>query len=1051
LKPETLSPKTIRPGAPEPDQPKVTRRLSYRQARNAVLLALILGVLFNVCRIYLDLSNEHEQIKKNVSQTLRMAQEPAAQAAASLNEDLGARVVASLLAGQGIEQAKIMIDDPNLVLAQARRPAIKAPLNRLIEKIFGRDLTYSLPLFKAGENEPFGRLVVMVDGYAIALDYFRRAGVIVVGGLLLTVILAFVLYFMFYYSLTKPLLGIIKGLAAIDPAGPGRVQYPRGRRDDEVGLLVLTINQLLAGLTENLERRRTAERLALERESRIKGIMDNVPDALLTINEQGLVEDCNPAAETLFGCAAERLAGQSLGQLVGKPEGQDLVLALDRFLDSGDPQVLDEAPPEGTALSEDGLRTPVAFRFGEMHIGERRHVVCLVSDISQRKQAEAAFQALVESTVGAVGQDFFDRVVVNLSSWLGCDVAIIGEIIGGSKVKGLAMRMDGRTVYDYGYDLAGTPCENVSAQGFCHYPAGVAGLFPQDKDLDELGAEGYVGVPVRDRAGRAIGILCAISRQKLDLPERTEQIMNIIAAKAAAEIERKRAEEALRESEEKYRILVEKANDAIMVAQDGLVKFPNPKCLEISGYSAEELTSLPFVNLIHPEDRDMVMDRHRRRLAGKKVPSSYAFRIINKKGEVVWVTLEAILINWEGRPATLNFLRDTTEQRRLEAQLLQAQKMEAVGNLAGGIAHDFNNLLQAIHGYTEMLLFDKAEADEGYVELKEIERAAGRASELTRQLLTFSRKIESRLRPLNLNDVIKQMEKLLSRTLTKMINIELHLAGDLDAVNADPAQIEQILMNLALNARDAMPEGGRLVIETENVTLDEDYCETHLGANPGEYVLLSISDTGHGMDRQTLRHIFDPFYTTKETGEGTGLGLAMVYGLVKNHGGYITCYSEPGLGATFKIYLPAADRAEAAVETQSAPEKPIGGRETILLVDDEDNLRSLGRELLQRFGYTVWTAPDGETAIELFHEKSEAIDLVILDLIMPGLGGRKCLEEMLRIDPKAKIVVTSGFSPNGSTKELMEAGARSFISKPYNIKQMLTVVRRVLDGEQLQG
>jgi len=1047
LKFEVFSPKSTSAGAPQASQPKVTRRLSYRQARNAVLLALILGSFFAAGRLYLGLRNEHQQVEKTLSQAVKMAEEPAAQAVASLNVDLGTRLVTGLLEYPGIQQAKILVDDSDSVLAQARRPAAKGPFKRLIAKIFGLDLTYSVPLLNTEQNKTAGRLMVRLDHYAIALDYLRWAGIIVASGLLLAIVLACVFYLMFYYSLTKPLLGMIKGLASMEPAAPGRIEYPPGHQDDEMGLLVRTVNQLLAGLTENLQHRRTAESLALERESRIKAIMDNVPDALMTINEQGLVEDSNPAAEKLFGCAAERLAGQSLGQLVAEPESQDLVLALDRFLDSGDPQALNEAPPEGTALSEDGLRTPVAFRFGEMHLGERRHVVCLVSDISQRKESEAAFQALVETTVGAIGQDFFDRVVANLCHWLGCDAAIISEIIGDSMIKALAMQIDGRIIHDYGYNLAGTPCENVSDRGFCHYFEGVAGLFPRDKDLAEFGAEGYVGVPVRDRSGQAIGILCAISRQGLDLPERTEQVMNIIAAKAAAEIERKRAEEARRESEEKYRILVEKANDAIMVAQDGLVKFPNPKCLEVSGYSAEELTTIPFVNLIHPEDRQMVMDRHLRRLAGKKALSPYAFRIINKTGEVVWLTLEAILITWEGRPATLNFLRDTTEQRRLEAQLLQAQKMEAVGNLAGGVAHDFNNLLQAIHGYTEMLLLNKAETDEGYAELKEIERAAERASELTRQLLTFSRKVESRLRPLDLNSEIRQTEKLLSRTLPKMIQIEILLADDLKTVRADPAQIEQILMNLAVNARDAMPNGGRLVIETENISLDEDYCETHLGADQGDYVLLTVSDTGHGMDRQTLRHIFEPFYTTKEIGKGTGLGLAMVYGLVKNHGGYITCYSEPGQGTILKIYLPVIDQGETRVGDKPGPERPGGGRETILLVDDEDNLRSLGRDVLQRFGYTVLTAPDGETAVALFNEKSEAIDLVILDLIMPGMGGRKCLEELIRLAPRVKIVVTSGFSPNGSARELLEAGARSFIGKPYNVNQMLTTIRQVLDGE----
>jgi len=509
--------------------------------------------------------------------------------------------------------------------------------------------------------------------------------------------------------------------------------------------------------------------------------------------------------------------------------------------------------------------------------------------------------------------------------------------------------------------------------------------------------------------------------------------------------ERKRIEEALQESEKKYRSVIANANDAIFIAHDGFVKFPNPSTLAITGYSEKEYATTPFMNLIHPEDREMVLDRHNRRLKGEDVPNNYSFRVLNKAGEELWVQLNAVSIDWEGRPAVLCFLRDITSQKRLEAQFQQAQKMEAVGTLAGGIAHDFNNLLQSILGYTEILLMDNQMKTTVHQDLQEIKRATQRGAALTRQLLTFSRKVQSRLISIDLNKEVIQVEKLLRRTIPKMIEVELHLADDLRTVNADPAQVEQVLMNLAVNSRDAMPEGGKLTIRTDNVTLGDTFCKSHLGSKPGDYVALTVSDTGHGMDKETIKHIFDPFYTTKGVGKGTGLGLAMVYGIVKSHEGYILCESEPNKGATFRIYFPVTEQGRG-VEEWREDNRFKGGSETILLVDDEEPIRNLGEQIFTKYGYTVLKVSDGEGALKIYQEKKEKIDLVILDLIMPGMGGKKCLEGFLQINPDVKVVVASGYSPDGSHKTFLEGGAKHFISKPFNMKEMLQVVREVLDG-----
>jgi PAS domain S-box-containing protein len=509
--------------------------------------------------------------------------------------------------------------------------------------------------------------------------------------------------------------------------------------------------------------------------------------------------------------------------------------------------------------------------------------------------------------------------------------------------------------------------------------------------------------------------------------------------------ERRRAEAALRESEEKYRSLVEQANDAIFIVQDDTIKFHNSKSLEMTGYTAEEFTRTPFVNFIHPDDAALVLERYERRLRGEAIPSTYSFRIINKSGQIIWVQLNAALITWEGRPAVISFLRDVSEQRRLEAQLQQSQKMEAIGTLAGGIAHDFNNLLQAITGYTELLLIDKIENDQDYHELTAIKSAGQRASQLVRQLLTYSRKVETEKRPVDLNREVQKVAEIFSRTFPKMIDIRLRLAPDLWPVNADSNQLEQTLMNLGANARDAMPDGGQLVMTTQNVTVAADSFDHHGESGPVDYVLLTVSDTGHGMDRDTQDHIFDPFFTTKEIGRGTGLGLASVYGIVKNHNGHIVCESQTGRGATFSIYLPAIHRNSETEVEKISPAPPPAGAEIVLLVDDEESIRKMAHQMLSRYGYQVLSAATGEEALEMIAKPTRPIDLVVLDLGMPGMGGLKCLMEILKIDPQLKVVIASGYSEDGTVQDALDSGAAGFIPKPYQLTDFLQTVRRVLN------
>ncbi len=392
--------------------------------------------------------------------------------------------------------------------------------------------------------------------------------------------------------------------------------------------------------------------------------------------------------------------------------------------------------------------------------------------------------------------------------------------------------------------------------------------------------------------------------------------------------------------------------------------------------------------------------------------------------------------------------RDVTREVMLQRQLLQAQKMEAIGTLAGGIAHDFNNVLQAILGYSDLLLMKTQPQDPDRKKLEVIQHAARDGADLVSRILTFSRKGESEIRPMDLNIEILRVEKLLLRTLPRMIQIDVLLAEDLQIIDADPAQIEQVILNLGVNAQHAMPDGGRLVIETSNVSLNDEYLRTHLGAQPGKYVLLTISDTGVGIEADVLDRIFEPFFTTKSNRGGTGLGLAMVHGIVAQHGGYIRCYSEPGRGTSFKIYFPVS-AGELIPDVSSTREMPAFGTETILLVDDDDQIREMARQMVELGGYQVITARSGEEALEMYTSHGADIALIILDLIMPGMGGNRCLEELLRIDPDVRVLVASGYSENGLSVAEKGAGARGFVGKPYDAKDILSAIRKVLDKGHL--
>ncbi len=506
---------------------------------------------------------------------------------------------------------------------------------------------------------------------------------------------------------------------------------------------------------------------------------------------------------------------------------------------------------------------------------------------------------------------------------------------------------------------------------------------------------------------------------------------------------RKQAERALREVDEKYRLIVDHSNDAIFVVQDEQIRFWNPRFRQFTGYEDEEIPHLPISTFIHPEDRNPVLSLHRDRLSGKTVPNTYNFRALTKDGKVHWININAIVVQWDGRPATINFARDFTREKELEAQLAHAQKMEAVGTLAGGIAHDFNNLLQTIQGYAELLANQSERSETDQRRLQKIFDGVQRGRELTRNLLTFSRKMEPHLRPTDLNQELHKIKDILTRTLPKMIHVSVEPAPNLPLIHADPSQVAQAVMNLAVNAKDAMPDGGTLTLKTSHVVLPEGHPS---GLKPGPYVCLSVEDTGTGIPEDLRDRIFEPFFTTKRPGSGTGLGLSMVYGIMATHEGAVTCRSQLHRGTRFDCFFPALPEAVSTTDDPIPRENPQPGpgKGTVLLVDDEENLRVSGREMLEFFGYTVLTAADGEEAVAIYEREWHTIDVVVLDLIMPGMGGKKCLEKLLTIQPEAKVIVASGFSANDSIQDILMAGALDFLAKPYSADILLQKLQKAL-------
>jgi two-component system, cell cycle sensor histidine kinase and response regulator CckA len=516
---------------------------------------------------------------------------------------------------------------------------------------------------------------------------------------------------------------------------------------------------------------------------------------------------------------------------------------------------------------------------------------------------------------------------------------------------------------------------------------------------------------------------------------------------------RMQAEAALRESEEKYRGLIETTRTGyVIVDPQGQVLDANPEYVRLTGHT--ELEKILGRSVL---EWTVAPDREKNAAAIKHclhygLVKNLELYYAGTDGRSIPVEINATVISASTGIQLISLVQDVTDRkqaeetlRKSEEQLQQAQKMEAVGKLAGGVAHDFNNILTAISGQSELLLMDLPENDSRRHGVQEIQSAADRATSLTRQLLAFSRKQIIQPTILDLNELIQNLDQMLRRLIPEDMQIVSILGANLGRVFADPGQIEQTIVNLAVNARDAMPQGGKLIIETANAALDVEYCQQHAEVKPGQYVMLAVSDTGIGINPETQSRIFEPFFTTKEMGRGTGLGLSMVYGIIKQNGGHIWVYSEPGHGTTFKIYLPRTAETREAVETSQNFATPISGSETILLVEDEDCVREITQKILRRQGYEVLSASSGPDAVVIGKQHQGAIDLILSDVLMRGMSGPETVGRLMLGHPKAKVIYMSGHTENAIVHHGVLDQGVAFIQKPFRRETLLRKVRELFD------
>jgi two-component system, cell cycle sensor histidine kinase and response regulator CckA len=784
----------------------------------------------------------------------------------------------------------------------------------------------------------------------------------------------------------------------------------------------------------------------------LAAMLDCARELLAVVNAEGVILQANREFSSLLGIHAEQLAGRELTEFMHPDDAAELRAHLPKLT--------------STSGSRCSRRCRLRSKSGEWrHFDAAMHnclpsgaiegLVVSFQDVSILQRMEAERQVISE-VVHALNQ------TANLDELLhGIHQALNKVVYAENCFIALHASEADSFYFPFFVDQfdSAPPPQKVGRSCTAYvFRTGRGMLIPQT-EFDRLVRQGevelvgspspsWLGVPLKTPT-ETIGVLVVQHYENDNAYDvRDLEFLDSVGGHIALAIERRRSEEALRKSESVFRLLFSNNPLPTWVMDDETLQFiqVNDAAVRQYGYSAREFARMGMRDInveAQPSSREA-------RQADALTGCYQGFCKHRKKdGKIFEAELTSHQFDYAGKRVRLVVAQDISERHLLEQQLRQAQKMEAVGRLAGGVAHDFNNLLMVIKGHSELLMNSLPPADRTARKIAQIDRAADRATALTKQLLAFSRMQVLQPRVMNLNGVVEDMGKLLPRLIGEDIELSIRTAPDLGSIRADASQMEQIIMNLAVNARDAMPNGGRLFIETSNAELDQAYNLAHPIVQSGSYVLLAVSDTGIGMDAETQAHIFEPFFTTKEAGKGTGLGLATVYGVVKQSGGFIWVYSELGKGTSFKIYLPRVDQPEEKTSAPNVSGDAPRGAETILLAEDEQDVREVAREFLESAGYTVVEAHDGSEALRLAGDKSQPVDLLVTDMVMPGMTGTELAQRMQILRPGLAAIFMSGYTEQTAAETAQADGNMYLLTKPFSRSGILRVVREALNAARV--
>jgi len=780
----------------------------------------------------------------------------------------------------------------------------------------------------------------------------------------------------------------------------------------------------------------------------LEQLFEGSPDGLSIVDSQYRIQCVNRAFQTMFGYAAGEVLGQPIDSFILPPDRAAEAHWIVECLRRGESITL-----ETQRRRKNGALLDVSVSSAPLVIdGKTVAWYATYRDIAAPKHAEAVSSALyriAEKTSSAHDlQQFFAAIhgiVDELMYARNFCIALFDE---QSQLLTFPYFVDEQNSAPPARKLGSGLTEHVLRTGeplLCT-PEVFRQLVKRGLvESSNAPALDWMGVPLKVNH-RTFGALVVQSYSKNSrFSERDKEILTFVSRQLASAIEHKRNEQALRRSEARYRSLVQTAVYGIYRSSyEGRFLDVNPALIGMLGYNsvAEVLALDPEKDVfVDPREHSRLIEefRHSGRMDGFEV------RWKRKDGSSITVRISGRAVSSADEPADVleAIAEDITERRVLEDQFRQAQKMEAVGRLAGGIAHDFNNLLMVISGYTEVLLSQLDASHPLHLKAQAIQQASDRATTLTRQLLAFSRKQLLELKVVDVNAIVQDMERLLRPLIGENVELTTRLASGVGCTRADAGQLEQVIMNLVVNAKDSMPDGGKIIIRTDNANLDESYRREHTFIKPGPYIMFSVRDTGHGMDRDTQARIFEPFFTTKEKGKGTGLGLSTVYGIVKQSGGYIFVQSEVGRGTAFTIYLPRVDEPLEAHGATPASGTAAGGSETVLLVEDEESVRELVRDTLASRGYRVLEAENGQAGLAVAEGHKEKIDLIITDVVMPGMSGHELVQQLLKVRPDIKVLYLSGYT------EDVFAGAgvaetKAFLQKPFTLQGLSRKVREVL-------